>query len=118
MGHEGHRGRALAQRVGDEAPLSLGPAGRARGLGAKARSPHTLWAGFCFSWQILITLYFDHTVECYISTSKLNLTGSLLMKKKCEMCNPSSLVCGTKPHALQVECSYLEHSLILKTKTL
>lgn len=35
-------------------------------------SPCTLWAGFCFSWQILISLYFDHTVATLAQRAKLN----------------------------------------------
>lgn len=47
----------------------------ARGLVAKARLPAYLVGRIlCFSWQILITLYFDHTVERYISTSELSVT--------------------------------------------
>lgn len=58
------------QWAGGEAALSLGPAGPARGLRAKARVT-TPFVGrlLCFPWQILITFYFDHTVECYISVS-------------------------------------------------
>ena len=64
--HQGSPG----QQAGGEATLSLGPAGRARGLRAKARvTTHFVGRLLCFSWQILITFYFDHTVECYISVS-------------------------------------------------
>lgn len=50
-----------------EATSSLGPAGRAREGESRPESPHTLCRLLCFSWQILITFYFDHTVECYVS---------------------------------------------------
>ena len=64
--HQGSPG----QQAGGEATLSLGPAGWARGLRAEARvTTHFVGRLLCFSWQILITFYFDHTVECYISVS-------------------------------------------------
>ena len=58
------------QWAGGEAALSLGPAGPARGLRAEARVT-TPFVGrlLCFPWQILMTFYFDHTIECYVSVS-------------------------------------------------
>lgn len=63
-----HQG-VLASGQAVEATLSLGPAGRARGLRAEARVTTHFVQAFMFSWQILITFYFDHTVECYVSVS-------------------------------------------------
>lgn len=63
-----------------------------QGWEPKPVTTHFIGRILCFSWQILITLYFDHTVECYISTSKLNLTRSLLMKKKFKIYNTSICV--------------------------
>lgn len=89
-----------------------------QGLEAEARVT-TCFVGrlFCFSWQVLMTLYFDHSVECYINVSQLNL--KLTDEEEMQDNNTSSIFCGTKsPHPPEKECSCLEHSLMLKSKTL
>lgn len=88
-------------------------------MGAETRVT-TCFVGrlLCFSWQILITLYFDHTVECYVSISKLTLELTC-EEDKGKTHNTVSILCDTKSlHPLQKERSRSEHALMLEGKTL
>lgn len=125
LGPEGRRphatlmatlGGVLSQHEGNEA-LCPWTGGRAGGSGAEV-GVTTSFIGrlLCFSWQILITLYFDHTVECYVSRSKLNLKLTR-EEDKCKIHNTLSISCSTKSlHPLRKERSRSERALMPKSK--
>lgn len=109
-------GGVLGQHVGNET-LCPWTRGQAKGSGAEARGT-TSFVGrlLCFSWQVLITLYFDHTVECYVSRSKLNLKLTCEEDKR-KIHNTLSILCSTKSlHPLRKERSRSERALMPKSE--